>query len=195
MKPRTLAALLGAFVVVLAGLLLLGPELIDLLAGPPAPPPVVPLGRPPGAIPAPAAPAPPPAAGSAPAAAAAPAVPAAPPPAAPAAPAGAAAPSPAEAAAPAAPAEVAPPEEPPAAARPAAVVESQGYLTLAITPPGISVLHKGVELGKTPLRRVPLPAGKQALACVDARGKRKLLAITIKPGKELKVSLAWARMK
>jgi hypothetical protein len=155
-KPRVVAAIGVGFVVLVLGIVLLGPALLDVLAGPPRPPPIEPLaikGVPP-APPPPAAP---------------------PPPVAP------------DAGAPAA-VETAPPpvEEKPAPA---------GFLTLTTTPAGLKVAHRENELGKTPLKRVALPVGKQVLTCTDAKGRKKSLTVTMKEGKEQKLSVSWAKMK
>jgi hypothetical protein len=85
-----------------------------------------------------------------------------------------------------------PPEEP----KPARVVKAPpvGYLTLTTVPPGIAVLHKGQELGKTPLAKVPMPIGKQAVA-LDHKGKRKNLMLTVREGKEQKLTLKWDKLK
>lgn len=88
----------------------------------------------------------------------------------------------------------APAPEPEPEPEPAPKKGPVGYLTLTTAPPGIAVLHKGEEVGKTPLKRLELPVGKQALA-LDLKGKRKNIAVTVQAGKEQKVKLDWARMK
>lgn len=98
------------------------------------------------------------------------------------------------AAAEAPPAQPEPEPEPEPSPEPAKKKGPVGYLTLTTTPPGLAVVHKGEEVGKTPLRRLELPVGKQALA-LEHKGRRKNIAVTVQSGREQKVKLDWGRMK
>ena len=149
------------FVMLVGGLVLLGPTLVELVEGPPRPPPAQPI--------APSAPqerGPPPA--------------------------------PIAAATDAGSTQVAVAPPPPVIETPPPAPEKKdpvGFVSITSTPSGLSVALKGDELGKTPLKHVALPVGKQALIVTDAKGRKKSAVVTVKEGKDQKVSWTWAKLK
>lgn len=165
MKPAVVAAIAVSFVALLAGVVFFGPDLIDSVAGKPTVPAPVPFKRTDFDNTGTSTPPSAPLSASGSDAGVEPEPP---------------------------PAPVLPPEE----SKPVKVARASpvGYLTLSTVPSGIAVLYKGQELGKTPLQKHPMPIGKQAVA-LDLKGKRKNLMLTVKEGKEQKLSLKWDKLK
>ncbi len=158
MKPAATAAIAIGFVALVAGVVFLGPTLVDAVAGAPAVPPPRPIA--PVARPAPELPP---------------------------------APAPPVVTEPPSPPPSTPPPAPPPEPKPKKA-EPVGYLSLSTVPPGIAVLHKGTQIGKTPLKHHALPVGKQAVA-LELKGQRKNLMLTVREGKEQKLNLQWAKLK
>jgi eukaryotic-like serine/threonine-protein kinase len=165
-KPGVMAAIAAAFVATVAGVAFLGPDLVDAIAGKPVVPPPQPIARP-AANPVQPEGSPPQDAGVA---------------------------NDAGSAVAEAPPSEPPPPEPPEPEPKPAKVEPGGFLTITSNPPGITVLHRGVEVGTTPFKRLALPQGKQALA-LEFKGKRKQMLVTVRVGKEQKLNLNWAKLK
>jgi eukaryotic-like serine/threonine-protein kinase len=82
------------------------------------------------------------------------------------------------------------------AAEPApAAAKGVGEVSLVINPAGLKVFHNGVELGKTPLFKAKIPAGKQVLKLVDASGNSKNLTVIIKADEPTSVRSSWDAIK
>jgi hypothetical protein len=158
-KGKAIAGVAVGFVMLVTGLVLIGPTVVELIEGPQKPPPAQPI--------APVA-----------------AQQRGPPQVA------AAVPDAGSAAVAVAPTEPSAAVEPPPEKQ-----EAVGFVTITSVPAGLKVALEDKELGKTPLKRVALPVGKQALTVTDAKGRKKAAAVTVKEGKEQKLNLSWAKLK
>ncbi|HEV3192037.1 MAG TPA: hypothetical protein VGY54_16110, partial [Polyangiaceae bacterium] len=79
----------------------------------------------------------------------------------------------------------------PAAARSAAALRGNGWLSVATMPGWCAVSVDGTPRGVTPLATFELPAGVHKIACVSPDGKMKAASVTVSEGSETHYQFAF----